>query len=58
MFEIVALFPLFPGTNELDQVQKIHAILGTPSKSVLNKFRRGSGGGGEDTGSSHIGRTR
>lgn len=30
MFEIIALFPLFPGRNELDQVHKIHKILGTP----------------------------
>lgn len=30
-FEILSLFPLFPGNNELDQVHKIHNILGTPS---------------------------
>jgi len=29
-FEIVSLYPLFPGTNELDQIHKIHNILGTP----------------------------
>lgn len=39
-FEVVALFPLFPGTNEADQIQKIHAVLGTPPPEVLSKFRR------------------
>lgn len=39
MFEVLALFPLFPGTNELDQVNKIHNILGTPPKAILNKFK-------------------
>jgi len=40
-FEIVALFPLFPGQNEMDQIQKIHNILGTPSPELLaSKFKR------------------
>lgn len=40
-FEIVALFPLFPGQNEMDQIQKIHNVLGTPSPELLNKkFKR------------------
>jgi len=39
-FEVLSLFPLFPGTNELDQVNKIHNILGTPSKQVLDKFKQ------------------
>ena len=34
-FEILSLFPLFPGKNELDQIHKIHDVLGTPHKSVL-----------------------
>lgn len=38
MFEILALFPLFPGNNELDQVHKIHNILGTPSQDVIDRF--------------------
>lgn len=41
-FEIVALFPLFPGANETDQLQKIHAVLGTPPPEVLAKFRHRS----------------
>ncbi|CAD8179014.1 unnamed protein product [Paramecium octaurelia] len=40
MFEIIALFPLFPGTNELDQVNKIHNILGTPNPKVFDRFRK------------------
>eukprot|EP00347_Sterkiella_histriomuscorum_P018074 403346890 len=39
-FEMLALFPLFPGNNELDQVHKIHNILGTPSQDVLEKFQK------------------
>mmetsp|Transcript_35287 Transcript_35287/g.51847 ORF Transcript_35287/g.51847 Transcript_35287/m.51847 type:complete len:467 (-) Transcript_35287:271-1671(-) len=39
MFEVASLFPLFPGTNEMDQIQKIHKILGTPSQSMLEKFK-------------------
>lgn len=39
-FEVLSLFPLFPGTNELDQVNKIHNILGTPPSNILNKFKQ------------------
>jgi renal tumor antigen len=39
-FEVISLFPLFPGTNELDQVNKIHNILGTPSKDLLAKYQK------------------
>ena len=41
-FEIVSLFPLFPGTNELDQIQKIHNILGTPPPELLAKMKKRS----------------
>jgi len=41
-FELVALFPLFPGTNELDQIHKTHNITGTPSPEVLAKIKRRS----------------
>jgi renal tumor antigen len=41
-FEIVSLFPLFPGTNELDQIQKIHNIIGTPPPDFLAKLKRHS----------------
>ena len=39
-FEITSLYPLFPGSNELDQIHRIHKILGTPSKEVLEVFKR------------------
>mmetsp|Transcript_44877 Transcript_44877/g.72073 ORF Transcript_44877/g.72073 Transcript_44877/m.72073 type:complete len:488 (-) Transcript_44877:105-1568(-) len=42
MFEIISLFPLFPGTNELDQIEKVHTIMGTPAKEVMSKFKRHS----------------
>lgn len=39
MFEITSLFPLFPGTNEVDQISRIHKVLGSPSDEILSKFR-------------------
>ncbi|XP_076603984.1 MAPK/MAK/MRK overlapping kinase isoform X1 [Chaetodon auriga] len=39
-FEIMSLNPLFPGANELDQVAKIHDVLGTPDQSILQKFKQ------------------
>ncbi|XP_016891988.1 MAPK/MAK/MRK overlapping kinase isoform X2 [Cynoglossus semilaevis] len=39
-FEIMSLNPLFPGANELDQVAKIHDVLGTPDQGVLQKFKQ------------------
>ncbi|KAM4624778.1 MAPK/MAK/MRK overlapping kinase isoform 2-T2 [Polymixia lowei] len=39
-FEIMSLNPLFPGTNELDQVAKIHGVLGTPDISLLQKLKK------------------
>ncbi|XP_028251683.1 MAPK/MAK/MRK overlapping kinase isoform X1 [Parambassis ranga] len=39
-FEIMSLNPLFPGSNELDQVAKIHDVLGTPDQTLLQKFKK------------------
>jgi renal tumor antigen len=39
-FEVMALFPLFPGNNELDQVHRIHKVLGTPDASVLAELEK------------------
>ncbi|KAM8921193.1 MAPK/MAK/MRK overlapping kinase [Pelodytes ibericus] len=39
-FEISSLRPLFPGSNELDQISKIHEVLGTPASAVLRKFKQ------------------
>eukprot|EP01062_Namystynia_karyoxenos_P077090 TRINITY_DN768_c2_g1_i1.p1 TRINITY_DN768_c2_g1~~TRINITY_DN768_c2_g1_i1.p1 ORF type:complete len:482 (+),score=163.45 TRINITY_DN768_c2_g1_i1:81-1448(+) len=41
-FEVVSLYPLFPGTNELDQIHKIHNILGTPPAELLAKMKKHS----------------
>lgn len=37
-FEVLSLFPLFPGDNELDQIHKIHNIIGTPPPEILENF--------------------
>ena len=34
-----SLRPLFPGSNEIDQIDKIHDILGTPEANILEKFK-------------------
>ncbi|EER11586.1 mitogen-activated protein kinase 1, putative [Perkinsus marinus ATCC 50983] len=39
-FEVMALFPLFPGRDETDQITRIHAILGTPPAKLLERFKR------------------
>lgn len=33
-------FPLFPGKDEVDQIKKIHKIMGTPSRELLMKFKK------------------
>ncbi|KAG9397284.1 Protein kinase domain [Carpediemonas membranifera] len=40
MFEVLSLYPLFPGTDEADQVAKIHAVLGTPDPDLLKRMKR------------------
>ncbi|XP_073854360.1 MAPK/MAK/MRK overlapping kinase isoform X15 [Macaca fascicularis] len=42
-YEIASLQPLFPGVNELDQISKIHDVIGTPAQKTLTKFKQGSG---------------
>jgi renal tumor antigen len=39
-YELITLNPLFPGKNELDQINRIHATLGTPNESILAEFRQ------------------
>ncbi|XP_043478561.1 MAPK/MAK/MRK overlapping kinase-like [Leptopilina heterotoma] len=39
-YELLTLKPLFPGSNELDQISKIHNILGTPHTRLVAKFRK------------------
>lgn len=38
-YEILTLNPLFPGDNELDQLHKIHEIMGTPAGTLLDRFK-------------------
>lgn len=35
LYEIVSRAPLFPGADELDQLHRIHNIMGTPTQKVL-----------------------
>ena len=37
---MLALHALFPGKHELDQIHKIHNILGTPQPKVLKSFQK------------------
>ncbi|XP_023484191.1 MAPK/MAK/MRK overlapping kinase isoform X6 [Equus caballus] len=39
-YEITSLQPLFPGANELDQISKIHEVIGTPAEKTLTKFKQ------------------
>jgi len=39
MFEITSLYPLFPGSNEVDQINRIHKVLGTPTPEHLAKYK-------------------
>ncbi|GBN30514.1 MAPK/MAK/MRK overlapping kinase [Araneus ventricosus] len=39
-FEALTNLPLFPGSSEIDQLSKIHNVLGTPKSSIAAKLRR------------------
>jgi serine/threonine protein kinase len=38
LYEIITKSPLFPGSNELDQLHRIHGVMGTPSPKLLKKM--------------------
>lgn len=38
-YEILTLKPLFPGETQIDQLNKIHNVLGSPSKDVLRRMK-------------------
>ena len=40
LFEMTSLCPLFPGADEVDQINRIHKIVGTPSRETLLKLRK------------------
>ena len=50
MFECLAMYPLFPGSNEADQLDRIHRLTGAPLPELVAKFKAANGG----TGSSHV----
>ncbi|XP_022908876.2 MAPK/MAK/MRK overlapping kinase-like isoform X1 [Onthophagus taurus] len=41
-YEMLTFHPLFPGSNEIDQLAKIHAILGSPSNRLVTKIKKKS----------------
>ena len=41
-FELLTLVPLFPGDDEIDQVNKINNILGSPPNDLYEKFVKNS----------------
>lgn len=40
LYELLTTRPLFPGKHEIDQIGRIHNVLGTPARDVLAQFRR------------------
>ena len=40
LYEILTTRPLFPGSHELDQICRIHNILGTPGRDILSQFNQ------------------
>ena len=46
-FEILTLTPLFPGDDEIDEVNKINQIMGSPSEELYQKFIKNSAHGNE-----------
>ena len=39
-YEMLALKPLFPGKDELDQINKITKSIGLPPKDLVKKFNK------------------
>ena len=46
-FELLTLVPLFPGDDEIDEVNKINYILGSPPDELYHKFIKNSAHGNE-----------
>ena len=40
IYELLTTRPLFPGNHEVDQITRIHALLGTPTRDVLAQFNQ------------------
>lgn len=45
LFEIITLYPLFPGSDEVDQINRIHKILGTPNRKIFESLKKKCPGG-------------
>lgn len=40
LYEMMTTKPLFPGKHEIDQIARIHAVVGSPSRDILAQFRQ------------------
>jgi renal tumor antigen len=40
LYEIIVLEPLFQGKDEMDQINKIHDVMGTPHPQVLAYYQQ------------------
>lgn len=40
LYELLTNKPLFPGKNEIDQINRIHNIVGSPDRDILSTFRQ------------------
>ena len=38
-FELTTLYPLFPGTDKTDMINRMHKVLGTPSENTIAKLK-------------------
>ena len=39
IFEMLTFVPLFPGNDEYDQVFRIHNVIGTTPRDLIEKYR-------------------
>lgn len=40
MYELLTTRPLFPGKHEIDQIARIHNVVGTPGRDILAQFQQ------------------
>jgi renal tumor antigen len=40
LYELLTTKPMFPGKHEIDQIGRIHNVLGTPSRDLLAQFKQ------------------
>jgi renal tumor antigen len=40
LYELLTGKPLFPGKHEIDMISKIHILLGTPSRDLIQRFKQ------------------